>query len=115
MVITEALGHALVVEPYVDTVVVLNAPLATHVLIAARTDIGVSLLLTDFDAADPPAGVTAHRYRTIRPTSRSTARDYLRRPCLGKRNCHCCAPVTRAARRGVRSRGRTAQSDGRHG
>lgn len=128
MVIAEALGHALVVEPYVDTVVVaggllqraggarakavlaaiakgtavvalavteadtgddlatiattadrngdnwvvngakvvvLNAPLATHLLIAARTDVGVSLLLTDFDAADPPAGVTVHPYRTI--------------------------------------------------
>jgi len=128
MVIAEALGYALVVEPYIDTVVVaggllqraandradavleqiaqgtavvalavaepdagdnlaatatsaeldgdewvlsgtkivvLNAPLATHLLIAARTSDGLSLLLTEFDAASPPAGVEVHAYRTI--------------------------------------------------
>ncbi|GAA1671567.1 acyl-CoA dehydrogenase [Mycolicibacterium murale] len=128
MVITEALGYALVIEPYIDTVVVaggllqraggararavleaiadgtavvalaltepdagddlaalsttaerdgddwvvtgskvvvLSAPLATHLLIAARAPDGVSLLLTEFDAAAPPAGVTVHPYRTI--------------------------------------------------
>lgn len=128
MVIAEALGHALVVEPYVDTVVVaggllqraggdraaavleqiadggavvalaitepdagddlaaltttaepdgdgwivngakivvLNAPLATHLLIAARTPEGLSLLLTEFDTAAPPPGIEVHSYRTI--------------------------------------------------
>lgn len=128
MVIAEALGYALVVEPYIDTVVVaggllqraggprattvleqiaegtavvavavaeaasgddlsaitttaervgdqwtisgskivvLSAPLATHLLIAARTPEGLSLFLTDFDAATPPAGTEVHSYRTI--------------------------------------------------
>jgi alkylation response protein AidB-like acyl-CoA dehydrogenase len=128
MVIAEALGHALVVEPYIDTVVVaggllqradrevatavlsqisegtavvalavaepeagdnlaaitssaepdgdewvlsgtkivvLNAPLATHLLIAAKTADGLSLFLTEFDATDPPAGVEVHPFRTI--------------------------------------------------
>ncbi|MET0901583.1 MAG: acyl-CoA dehydrogenase family protein [Mycobacterium sp.] len=128
MVIAEALGYALVVEPYIDTVVVaggllqradsdaatavleriaegtavvalalaepdagdnlaaitssaervddewvltgskivvLNAPLATHLLIAAKTTEGLSLFLTDFDAANPQAGVQVHAYRTV--------------------------------------------------
>jgi alkylation response protein AidB-like acyl-CoA dehydrogenase len=128
MVIAEALGYALVVEPFVDTVVVaggllqraggeqaatvlgriaegtavvalavaepgcgenldgiattaerdgqtwtlsgnkivvLNAPLATHLMIAARTSKGISLFLTEFDPAQPPAGVEMHPYRTI--------------------------------------------------
>ena len=128
MVIAEALGHALVIEPYVDTVVVaggllqraggpratavleriaegtavvavavteaasgddiggitttaerfgdewtisgskivvLGAPLATHVVIAARAPEGLSLFLTDFDAATPPDGMGVHAYRTI--------------------------------------------------
>lgn len=134
MVIAEELGRALVVEPFVDTVVVaggllqraqgpdaaalleqiasgtavvalaateadagenwarvsttavrdgsewvlngakalvMAAPLATHLLITARTagerddQQGVSLFLTEFDAAAAPAGVTVHSYRTI--------------------------------------------------
>jgi alkylation response protein AidB-like acyl-CoA dehydrogenase len=120
MVIAEALGHALVVEPYVNTVVVagglldraggeradaviagiadgtavvaladddgdgttaaregddwvltgsktvvVDAPLATHLLIAARTDGGISLFLTEFEATAPPPGITVHAYRTI--------------------------------------------------
>jgi alkylation response protein AidB-like acyl-CoA dehydrogenase len=134
MVITEALGQALVVEPYVDTVVVaggllqraggaaatslleqiaagtaivalaaaeptsgdhlqgvsttaerdgddwvltgskimvVTAPLATHLLITARTSggrsdpEGISLFLTEFDAAHPAQGIEVHGYRTI--------------------------------------------------
>ena len=128
MVIAEALGHALVVEPYVDTVVVaggllrraggraatavlekivagtaivalaaaeptsgdhwqdvsttavrdgddwvvtgskivaMNAPLATHLLVTARTvdSEGISLLLVDLDRAGP--GLDIHGYRTV--------------------------------------------------
>jgi len=126
MVITEALGHALVVEPYVDTVVVaggllrraggdeatsllekivagtaivalaateqdsgerwqdaamtaerdgdewilhgrkivaMSAPLATHLLVTARTADGLSLFLVDLDAAGP--GLTLTGYRTV--------------------------------------------------
>lgn len=134
MVIAEELGRALVVEPYVDTVivgagllkrsggaaadallrqivdgtartafaaleptsghtmrdlsttarrdgdswvldgsktVVTSAPLATHLIISARTagarrdESGISLFLTEFDAANPSAGVEIHSYRTI--------------------------------------------------
>lgn len=129
MVIAEELGRALVIEPFVDTVVVAGgllqradhpataallervaagtaivalagaepeagvsttavrdgsewvltgekivvaaAPLATHLLITARTSgetgdsQGVSLFLTEFDAAAPAAGVEVHGYRTI--------------------------------------------------
>lgn len=128
MIITEALGHALVIEPYVGTVVVsggvlqrtdtpaarslleriaagtavvtlaateadcgdrfeelsttaepvdggwvlngskivvLDAPLATHLLVAARTAEGLSLFVTEFDAGTPPAGAEVHGYRTI--------------------------------------------------
>lgn len=124
MVITEALGHALVVEPYIDAVVVaggllhraggraatsvlqeiiegtaivalaaaepasadrwqdvstqaerdgdgwvltgqkmlvMGAPLATHLLVTARTGDGISLFLTEIDAT----GVELHAYRTI--------------------------------------------------
>ena len=51
--------------------VVMNAPLADHLLITARTSghgedrEGISLFLTTFDPAAPPAGVTMHRYRTV--------------------------------------------------
>jgi alkylation response protein AidB-like acyl-CoA dehydrogenase len=124
MVIAEALGHALVVEPYVDTVVVaggllrraggavagallekivegnavvslaaaepssgehwqdpsttaerggdgwvlsgskivaMSAPLATHLLVTARTDSGLSLFLVDLDGAS----LQMHAYRTV--------------------------------------------------
>lgn len=126
MVIAEALGHALVVEPYVDTVVVaggllqraggkvadnlleqiaageavvalaaaeaasgdrwqdvattarrdgddwlidgakilvLSAPLATHLLVTAKTDAGLSLFLVDI--TDAPNGLAVHGYRTV--------------------------------------------------
>ena len=121
MVIAEALGNALAIEPYVGTVVVAgglldraggdradavltriadgsavvaladqdgtepstatrdgerwvlrgakivvaDAPLATHLLITAATDDGMSLFLTEFDAAAPPTGLGVHGYRTI--------------------------------------------------
>jgi len=50
--------------------VVVSAPLATHLLIVARTgqSIGsqaISLFLIEFDAAAPPTGLTVHGYRTI--------------------------------------------------
>lgn len=50
--------------------VVVSAPLATHLLIVARTGQSVdsqamSLFLIAFDAAAPPAGLTVHGYRTI--------------------------------------------------
>ena len=50
--------------------VVVAAPLATHLLIVARTSESddsqaISLFLADFDAAAPPAGITVHGYRTI--------------------------------------------------
>ena len=51
--------------------VVMSAPIATHLLIAARTTgnssdrHGISLFLTEFDAANPPAGAAVHGYRTI--------------------------------------------------
>ncbi|RAV14639.1 pimeloyl-CoA dehydrogenase small subunit [Mycolicibacterium sp. GF69] len=126
MVIAEALGHALVVEPYVDTavvaagllrraggelasallerivdgtaivalaateatsghnwsevattaerdgedwvlrgskIVVAAGPLATHLLVTARTPSGISLFAVDFDSATD--ALTAHHYRTI--------------------------------------------------
>lgn len=44
---------------------VVAAPLATHLLIAARTGDGLALFLTAFDPAAPPAGVQVHPYRTI--------------------------------------------------
>ena len=51
--------------------VVVSAPLATHLLISARTsgavadEDGISLFLAEFDAADPAPGLTVHSYRTI--------------------------------------------------
>ena len=126
MVIAEALGRALVVEPYVDTVVVaggllqraggqaatallekvaagtaivalaaaepasgehwqdvstvadrdgdawvlrgskivaMSAPLATHLLVTARTSAGLSLFLVETDSAS--TGIEAHSYRTV--------------------------------------------------
>ncbi|MFD6155055.1 acyl-CoA dehydrogenase family protein [Nocardia sp. NPDC060256] len=51
--------------------VVTSAPLATHLLITARTaggrrdEHGISLFCTDFDADHPPTGVEVHSYRTI--------------------------------------------------
>ncbi|MFE3543851.1 acyl-CoA dehydrogenase family protein [Nocardia sp. NPDC059177] len=51
--------------------VVTSAPLATHLLLTARTagdrrdQAGISLFLTAFDAANPPAGIEVHSYRTI--------------------------------------------------
>jgi alkylation response protein AidB-like acyl-CoA dehydrogenase len=126
MVIAEALGYALVVEPYIDTVVVaggllrraggptatallsrivegtaivalaatesasgehweqastvaerdgdewvlrgskivaVGAPLATHLLVSARTNSGISLFLVDLGLAE--SGIEMHSYRTV--------------------------------------------------
>lgn len=126
MVIAEALGHALVVEPYVDTsvvaagllrraggaratalleqivagqavvalaateaesgddwsrvttaattdgtgwllhgtkLVVVSAPLATHLLVTARTQAGISLFLVEVETGGP--GLVQHAYRTV--------------------------------------------------
>ncbi|TWS25083.1 pimeloyl-CoA dehydrogenase small subunit [Tsukamurella sputi] len=52
-------------------IVVGDLPLATHLIVAARTAgerldrEGLSLFLLDFDAATPPTGITAHYFRTI--------------------------------------------------
>ncbi|MGI9125891.1 MAG: acyl-CoA dehydrogenase family protein [Mycobacterium sp.] len=46
-------------------IVVSSAPIATHLLIAARTADSVALFLTAFDPAAPPPGMTVHGYRTI--------------------------------------------------
>jgi alkylation response protein AidB-like acyl-CoA dehydrogenase len=52
-------------------VVAVAAPLATHLLISARTSggrsdtDGISLFLSPFDPANPPPGVVVHGYRTI--------------------------------------------------
>jgi alkylation response protein AidB-like acyl-CoA dehydrogenase len=51
-----------------EKIVVTAAPLATHLLITAKTSPdsqGVSLFLTEFDPAAPPAGLEVHGYRTI--------------------------------------------------
>jgi alkylation response protein AidB-like acyl-CoA dehydrogenase len=54
-----------------DKTVVVSAPLATHLLITARTSgqpdepHGISLFITEFDPAAPPRGVEVHGYRTI--------------------------------------------------
>ena len=51
--------------------VVSSAPLATHLLVTARTagsrrdTEGVSLFVLEFDPNNPPPGVTVHSYRTI--------------------------------------------------
>lgn len=52
-------------------VVVVGVPAATHLVVSARTsgerldEAGISLFLTEFDAAAPPEGVRVHAYRTI--------------------------------------------------
>lgn len=46
-------------------IVVIAAPLATHLLITARVADHDALFLTEFDAAAPPVGLTMHTYRTI--------------------------------------------------
>ncbi len=46
-------------------IVVSSAPIATHLLIAARTGDAVSLFVTEFDPTAPPTGLTVHGYRTI--------------------------------------------------
>ena len=52
-------------------IVAVSAPLATHLLITARTSgaqsdtDGISLFLVDFDPANPAPGVDVHSYRTI--------------------------------------------------
>lgn len=46
-------------------IVVIAAPLATHLLITARVADHDALFLTEFDATAPPGGLTAHAYRTI--------------------------------------------------
>jgi len=54
-----------------DKTVVVGAPLATHLLITARTSgqpdepQGISLFITEFDPTAPPRGVEVHGYRTI--------------------------------------------------
>ncbi|WP_313676938.1 acyl-CoA dehydrogenase family protein [Mycolicibacterium sp.] len=51
--------------------VVMSAPIATHLLIAARISgssvehQSISLFLIQFDASNPPPGMTVHSYRTI--------------------------------------------------
>ena len=52
-------------------IAVVGAPLASHLLITARTSgaqgetAGISLFLLDFDADAPAAGIEVHNYRTI--------------------------------------------------
>jgi len=52
-------------------IVVSSAPLATHLMIAARTESetgqaqDMSLFLTEFDAQAPPSGLHVHAYRTV--------------------------------------------------
>lgn len=52
-------------------IVVTSAPLATHLIVSARTGgdrrdrDGVSLFLTEFDASAPSTGLEVHSYRTI--------------------------------------------------
>ena len=54
-----------------EKTVVVGAPLATHLLITARTSgqaderQGISLFVIEFDPAAPPRGVEIHGYRTI--------------------------------------------------
>lgn len=51
-----------------EKIVVTAAPLATHLLITAKASTDsqrVSLFLTEFDPAAPPAGLEIHGYRTI--------------------------------------------------
>jgi alkylation response protein AidB-like acyl-CoA dehydrogenase len=44
-------------------IVAMSAPLATHLLVTARTDNGISLFVVDLD--DPRAGIAMHPYRTV--------------------------------------------------
>jgi len=46
-----------------DKIMVMTAPLATHLLITARTANGISLFLVD--VTTPRAGLTLHSYRTV--------------------------------------------------
>lgn len=46
-------------------IVVSSAPLATHLLITAQTDVGLGVFVTAFDATQPPPGITVHSYRTV--------------------------------------------------
>lgn len=54
-----------------EKTVITSAPLATHLLVTARTSgertdtDGISLFLVDFDPTNPPTGVEIHSYRTI--------------------------------------------------
>jgi len=54
-----------------DKIVVADAPIATHLLITARTDgdptdaDGITLFTIPFDPTNPPEGVAAQHYRTI--------------------------------------------------
>jgi len=53
---------------YGTKTVVMNAPLATHLLVTARKPAGpqgISLFLAEFDATAPPPGLDVHAYRTI--------------------------------------------------
>ena len=181
MVIAEALGHALVVEPYVDTVVVaggllrraggeaaaavlekivagtaivalaaaeptsgddwqdvsttaqpdgddwilhgskivaMSVPLATHLLISARTADGISLFLVDVDSAGP--GLEIHSYRTIDDRrAADLVIDGLRLPAprcsaaRGKRG-RPARRATKAPRRSARKRLVHAQVPVRH-
>ncbi|WP_067692806.1 acyl-CoA dehydrogenase family protein [Nocardia jejuensis] len=45
--------------------VVTAAPFATHVLVTAAVDGEIALFVLDFDAANPPAGLTVRSYPTI--------------------------------------------------
>jgi len=45
--------------------VVMGAPIATHLLIAAYVEDSLALLLTEFDPDSPPAGLVVHGYRTV--------------------------------------------------
>ena len=54
-----------------EKTVVVAAPIATHLLITARTagapedPAGIAVFLTEFDATAPPPGVQVHTYRTV--------------------------------------------------
>ncbi|OHT82685.1 acyl-CoA dehydrogenase family protein [Mycobacteroides saopaulense] len=54
-----------------EKIVVSDAPIATHLIVTARTSgddadvAGLTLFAIPWDPADPPAGITAHHYRTI--------------------------------------------------
>jgi alkylation response protein AidB-like acyl-CoA dehydrogenase len=54
-----------------DKILAVSAPIATHLLITARTagtqsdTDGISLFLTEFDASALPPGLTMHGYRTV--------------------------------------------------